>query len=146
MPRPPCTRSSSSKSKCATHSSPALFCRQQRENLFARENAERYTECPLDRALLKAKNAKDLGALPAPEFHRIREKVEALKKLKFVEKYEYQQDKETYEWIKYKVAADIGGEQEREAFAMYEKIKLDELGESRYRLLRERAHDQTFNI
>ena len=86
--------------------------RKIREDLFARENAERYTECPLDRALLKAKNAKELGALPAPEYHRIREKVDSLKKLKFVEEYEHAQDTETYEWIKYKVAAEIGGEQE----------------------------------
>ena len=114
--------------------------------MFRRENEERYTECPVDRALLKAKNAKELGAISAVDFHRIREKVEALKKLKFVEEYEFHQDKETYEWIKYKVAAEIGGEAEREAFAMYEKVKHDELGEARFRLLRERVHDSTFNL
>ena len=42
----------------------------------------------LDRALVKAENARFAGVLPAPEFHRIREKVEALKKLRFVEEYE----------------------------------------------------------
>jgi len=29
-----------------------------------------------------------------------------------------------YEWIKYKTAAEIGGEKEQEAFALYEKIKI----------------------
>ena len=103
--------------------------------------AERETVCILDRALLKAQNAKDTGVLPAPEFHRIREKVDSLKKLKFVEEYEGQQDKETYEWIKYKVAAEIGGAEEREAFALYEKVKVDELGAIKYRLFKDRAED-----
>ena len=87
--------------------------------------------------MIKAENAKFAGVLPAPEFHRIREKVESLKKLRFVEEYENHQDKEAYEWIKFKVAAEIGGEEEREAFKLYEKIKVDELGEVRIKLLRE---------
>ena len=113
--------------------------RLEREDLFARELAERETECVLERALLKARNAKETGQLAAPEFYRISEKVAALKKLKFVEEYEYNQDKTTYEWIKYKVAAEIGGPEEREAFSLYEKVKLDELGELKYRLFRENA-------
>ena len=44
------------------------------------------------------------------------------------------------------MAAEIGGESELEAFTMYEKIKIDELGETKFRLLRERAHDSNFNI
>ena len=51
--------------------------------------AERTTECVLDRALLKALHAKDNGDLPASEYHRIAEKVDSLKKLKFVEGYEF---------------------------------------------------------
>ena len=89
--------------------------------------------------MLKASNAKELGALSAPEFHRISEKVAALKKLRFVEAYEYDQDKETYEWIKYKVAAEIGGPEEQEAFALWEKIKIDEIGETKFMLLKDRA-------
>ena len=69
-----------------------------------------------------------------------------MKKLQFAEEYEKLQDRETYEWIKYKVAAEVGGQQEQEAFAMYEKIKVEEIGEVRFRLLREKAHDSTFNI
>ena len=57
--------------------------------MFAREHMQNEQECILDRALLKALNAKELGALPAADFHRIREKVDALKKLKFVEEYEF---------------------------------------------------------
>ena len=83
-----------------------------RATLFARELAERETEDVLDRALLKAKNAKLSGVLPAPEYYRISEKVESLKKLRFVEGYEQHQDKAMYEWIKYKVAAEIGGQEE----------------------------------
>ena len=92
---------------------------------------------------MKAKNAKETGALPAPEYYRIAEKVDALKKLKFVEEYEYVQDKATYEWIKYKVAAEIGGQEEQEAYSLYEKVKLDELGEVKYRLMRERVYDSS---
>ena len=56
--------------------------------MFARELAETETEDILDRALLKAYNAKVSGVLPAPEYHRVNEKVLALRKLKFVEGYE----------------------------------------------------------
>ena len=116
-----------------------LIQEKARENLFAQELAERETEDVLDRALLKAKHAKQSGVLPAADFYRISEKVDALKKLKFVEGYEQLQDSATYEWIKYKVAAEIGGQEEQEAFALYEKIKIDEIGETRYQLLKEKA-------
>ena len=43
----------------------------------------------LDRALWKAYHAKLNGDIPAAEYHRISEKVSSLKKLKFVEEYEY---------------------------------------------------------
>ena len=114
--------------------------------MFAREHQELETECPVERSLIRARNAKDLGVISAPEFYRISDKVDSLKKLKFVEEYEYFQDKAMYEWIKYKVAADIGGQEEREAYALYEKIKQDELGEARFKLLRDRAHDSAFNL
>ena len=107
--------------------------------LFSRELAERETEDILDRALLKAFNAKQSGVLSAPEYHKINEKVDALKKLKFVEGYEKLQDPQMYEWIKYKVAAEIGDEKEQEAFALYEKIKIDQMGEIKYRIMKESA-------
>ena len=110
-----------------------------RAKLFSQELAERETDDILDRALLKAKHAKQSGVLAAAEYHRISEKVDSLKKLKFVEAYEGHQDKVTYEWIKYKVAAEIGGQEEQEAFAMYEKMKIDEIGELKYQLLKEKA-------
>lgn len=116
-----------------------LIQEQEREKLFAKELKERETVDVLDRALLKALHAKQNGVLPAPEYHRISEKVQSLKKLKFVEGYEKLQDPQMYEWIKYKVAAEIGDEKEQEAFALYEKIKIDEMGEIKYRLMKESA-------
>ena len=110
---------------------------QHRADLFKREMAERDEEDVLERALLKAKNAYQTQALPAHEYYRIKEKVAALKKLRFAEGYEKYQDPTTYEWMKYKVAAEIGGPEEHEAFKLYEKIKIDELGETNYRLLKE---------
>ena len=89
--------------------------------------------------MLKAENAKVQGVLPAPEYYRIAEKVKALQKLKFVEEYEEHQDHLAYEWMKYKVAAEIGGQEEQEAFALYEKVKVDELGELKFKLVREAA-------
>ena len=41
----------------------------------------------------------------------IEDKILALKKLKFTEEYESWKDKDTYEWMKYKVAAEVGGEE-----------------------------------
>jgi hypothetical protein len=51
-------------------------------------------------------------------------KVDSLKKLKFTEDYERLQDPATYEWIKYKVAAEVGGAEELAAFQLYEKVKI----------------------
>ena len=66
----------------------SYFFRRQRALVFSRELREVETPDILDRALVKAENARFAGVLPAPEFHRIREKVESLKKLRFVEEYE----------------------------------------------------------
>ena len=82
---------------------------KSRAKLFAQELKEKETIDVLDKALLKAYNAKNNGLLKATEYHRIESKVHSLKKLKFVEGYEKLQDKEMYEWIKYKTAAEIGG-------------------------------------
>ena len=59
-----------------------------------------------------------------------------------MEGYEKLQDKEMYEWIKYKTAAEIGGTEEREAFALYEKNKLDLMGPTKYALFKERAPEK----
>ena len=40
-----------------------------------------------------------------------------------------------YEWIKFKTAAQIGGEAEREALVLYEKQKLDEHGYAKFNRL-----------
>ena len=67
----------------------------------------------------------------------IEDKINSLKKLKFTQEYESWKDRDTYEWMKYKVAAEVGGDAEREAFALFEKIKIDQKGEAGYRLWRE---------
>ena len=90
--------------------------------------AERETEDVLDRALLKAENSKLNGALSAPEYYRIEEKIASLKKLRFTEEYEKLQDPETYDYMKYKVAAEVGGPEEVEAFKLYERTRINEVG------------------
>ena len=82
------------------------------------------TDDILDRALLRAKHAKQAGTLPAPEYYRLQSRVDSLKKLAFVEEYERGQDQETYEFMKYKVAAEVGGPEEKEAFRLYEKQRI----------------------
>ena len=93
----------------------------------------------LDRARLKALHAKENGVLSAPDFYRIDAKIDSLKKLRFTDEYEKLQDPATYEWMKYKVAAEVGGQEERSAFELYEKVKIQEKGEQRFRLFRESA-------
>ena len=88
----------------------------------------------LDRARLKAFHSKQNGVLPAPEFHKIDAKIDSLKKLKFTDEYEKLQDPATYEWMKYKVAAEVGDHEERAAFELYEKVKIQEKGETKFRL------------
>ena len=44
--------------------------------------------------------------------------------------------------MKYKVAAEICGAEEQEAFKLYEKIKIDEMGELKFALLKDNAPTQ----
>lgn len=64
----------------------------------------------LDRALIKAKANKELGAIDAPEYHMLVDKINSLKKLKFTQDYENWKDPDMLEWMKYKVAAEVGGD------------------------------------
>ena len=105
------------------------------------ELAERETEDILDRALLKANHSMQNGAITAPEYYRVEQKIAALKKLRFTEEYEKLQDQETYEFMKYKVAAEVGGPEEVEAFKLYERSRIHEVGQERYRLFSQRAVD-----
>ena len=69
------------------------------------------------------------------------QKIASLKKLRFTEEYEKLQDRETYEFMKYKVAAEVGGPEEVEAFKLYERTRINEVGQERYRLFSQRATD-----
>jgi hypothetical protein len=42
--------------------------------------------------------------------------------------------------MKYKVAAEVGGDAEREAFKLFEKLKVDQKGEAGYRLWRDQIN------
>eukprot|EP00347_Sterkiella_histriomuscorum_P002516 403367851 len=108
-----------------------------RERRYKHEILEIETNDILDRALVKAKAHKELGAIDAPTYHEIVDKVTSLKKLKFTFDYEDWKDKDMLEWMKYKVAAEVGGDEEIAAFERFEKIKLDQKGENGYRLWRE---------
>ncbi len=114
-----------------------MYYRALREQRYKWEILELETADVLDRALIRAKANKDLGAIDAPTYYQIEDKVNALKKLKFTQEYEAWKDKDTYEWMKYKVAAEVGGDAEREAFALFEKVKIDQKGEAGYRLWRQ---------
>ena len=61
-----------------------------------------------------------------------------MKKLEVAEEMKFH-DPDTYKWLKYKVAADIGGTPEKEAFALYERMEINKKGELAYRLFRENA-------
>ena len=65
------------------------------------------------------------GAISAPDYWRLEGKVSNLKKLRFSEEYERLQDRETYEYMKYKVAAEVGDAEEKEAFKLYEKTYIE---------------------
>ena len=82
-----------------------------RERRYKHEILEIETNDILDRALVKAKANKELGAIDAPTYHEIVDKVTSLKKLKFTFDYEDWKDKDMLEWMKYKVAAEVGGDE-----------------------------------
>ena len=110
-----------------------------RQKIYTQELAERETEDILDRALLKAKHSKEAGRLSAPDYWRLESKIDSLKKLRFTEDYEKLQDRETYEFMKYKVAAEVGDTEEIEAFKLYEKTMVESRGEEQYRLFAKSA-------
>lgn len=43
--------------------------------------------------------------------------------------------------MKYKVAAEVGGVDEVESFKLYERTRINEVGQERYRLFAQRAVD-----
>ena len=114
---------------------------KERAILFQMEVKEMETTDMLDRALLRAHHSKLNGAITAVEYHQIADKVNSLKKLRFVEEYEKLQDRDTFEYMKYKVAAEVGGPEELEAFKLYKKAKIEEIGEEKFRLFSTRTND-----
>lgn len=93
------------------HSIITLYYRQIRESRYKWEILELSTNDILDKALLKAKANKRIGAIDAPTYFRIEDKISSLKKLKFTQEYEVWKDNDTYEWMKHKVAAEVGGDE-----------------------------------
>ena len=73
------------------------------------------------------------GLIDFVEYIKIQDRIETMQKLEFAEDW-HLHDPDTYEWLKYKVAADIGGTPEREAFALYERLQINKRGEVNYRL------------
>jgi hypothetical protein len=72
---------------------------------------EKHTVDILDKALLKAHANRKEGVIDAPTYYKIESKINSLKKLRFTEDAERWRDPATYEWMKYKVAAEVGGEE-----------------------------------
>ena len=109
---------------------------EERKRRFLMQYTEKHTEDILDRALVKVKI--NLLETDAPQYYRIKERIDALRKLRFTEELDKSYDKDMYEWMKYKVAAEIGDTEEREAFKMFERQKINEKGHTGFRLWRER--------
>jgi hypothetical protein len=118
-----------------------MMIRAIREQRYKWEILEIETNDVLDRALVRAKANKELGAIDAPTYYLIEDKITSLKKLKFTQEWEAWKDKDTYEWMKYKVAAEVGGDSEREAFKLFEKLKVDQKGEAGFRLWRDQIEN-----
>ena len=64
----------------------------------------------LDKSLVRLLANKNEGIVDAPTYYMIYDKLMALKKFKFTKEYEQWKDKEMYDWMNYKVAAEVGGE------------------------------------
>ncbi|TNV84332.1 hypothetical protein FGO68_gene4975 [Halteria grandinella] len=111
-----------------------------REQRYKWEILEFETSDVLDRALVRAKANRALGAIDAPTYYVLEDKINSLKKLKFTQEHEAWKDADTYEWMKYKVAAEVGGDAEREAFELFEKVQMDKKGEAGFRLWREQIN------
>lgn len=76
---------------------------------FHWEQKEFTTTDILDKQIVRLQANKEEGIVDNPTFYKSYEKLMALKKFKFTKEYEEWKDKEMYDWMKYKVAAEIGG-------------------------------------
>ena len=65
-----------------------------------------------------------------------------MKKLRFTDEYERLQDRETYEYMKYKVAAEVGDAEEIETLKLYERTFIESQGEERFRLFAKSAKNE----
>ena len=76
----------------------------------------------LDKCLFWAQSQVKAGEMEVAHFYKIKDRVNQLWKLELSEDHDKYHAPDVYEWLKYKVAADIGGVAEREAFEMYERM------------------------
>ena len=105
-------------------------------DVFELEQKEMMATDPLERITISAQANLNSGEIDEVEFHKILDRVQTLTKLQFAADMRLH-DNDTFEWLKYKVASDIGGTPEWEAFALYERMQVNKRGELAYRLWRE---------
>ena len=109
----------------------------ERREVFELEAKEMLETDILQRALIRAESRVNKNVMELAEYYKIVDKVDTLKKLRISDLRDKLHDPKMYEWMKYKVAADIGGTAEREAFQMFEKLEINEKGEAAFMLWRE---------
>ena len=63
--------------------------------------------CPLERIKIRAEANLNSGEIDAVEFHKIMDRVISLEKLQYAADFKLH-DPDTYQWLKFKIAADIG--------------------------------------
>ena len=107
-----------------------------RQQVFKYEKDEMLEEDILKKVVIRAKANLNSKSIDMPEYFKILDRVDQLQKLQFVEEWALHEP-EVYEWMKHKIAADVGGTREREAFHLYESQIMNEKGEVAFRLWRE---------
>ena len=113
---------------------------------FALEKRELLCTDVLKKAMIRAEANAYSGKITMAEYFTIKDKVDSLKKLQFSEEWKLHEP-EVFEWMKHKIAADVGGTEEREAFHLYELGLINDKGEVAFRLWRKTIYaDPQSNI
>ena len=90
-------------------SSPFSIFRAERKSGFEMEHTIASQTDILDKALYQALYNYQRGVTDASTYFKTKDRVKSLKKLRFTENYCKFHDEITFQWMKHKVAAEIGG-------------------------------------
>ena len=99
---------------------------------FDLEHREELEEDILDKLMVRTYAQKEFAEIDQSTYMQRMNRLDQLKKLEFTREWEALEDPTVYEWMKLKLASDIGDAREAETFAQYEEYMQERKGEDAF--------------